>query len=160
VPQIGTREAAIAVPSGDLREPLPWSESFAVGHSALDAEHRSMVGLINRFCRTRDADDRAHLLSELDAMTERHFEHEESVLEQLYLAAPKDRRKLRASLSTALIEHAGEHRRRLGEIRAMRGALGSDAAAGGATLCDELKAWFIDHAIGYEAQLKTVLQSL
>lgn len=119
-----------------------------------------MVGLINRFCRAHDADDRVHLLSELEAMTERHFEHEERVLEQLYVAAPKDRRKLRASLSTALIEHAGEHRRRLDEIRAMSRAIGSDAAAGGAVLCDELKAWFIAHAIGYEAQLKTVLQSL
>ena len=31
--------------------------------------------------------------------------------------------------------------------------------AAGATLCEELKAWFIDHAVGYDAQIKTILQS-
>lgn len=119
-----------------------------------------MVDLINQFCLARDAESRGRLLSELEHLTERHFEHEEVVLERLFSTAPRDRRMLHMTLSAALVEHSTEHRRRLGEIRAMRRALGSGAVAAEPTLCEDLKAWFVDHAIGAEAQLKTVLQSV
>ena len=138
---------------------MPWSESFSLGHRELDAQHRSMVELINRACLARDAESRLRLLAELERVTETHFECEEMVLEQLYRAAPKERRMLRDTLSAALIEHAAGHRLRLAEVRAMSHALGTETDAGGAKFGDELRAWFVGHAIGADAQLKTALQS-
>ena len=41
----------------------------------------------------------------------------------------------------------------------MTRALHAEAVAAGANLCDRLRVWFVDHAVGYEAQIKTILQS-
>jgi hemerythrin len=62
-------------------------------------------------------------------------------------------------LAATKVEHAAEHRKRLGDLRGMTRALQSDDAAG-SMLYEELKAWFIDHAIGYDAQIKTVIRSV
>ena len=147
-----------------MTEALPWSETFSLGHRELDAEHRRMVDLINQICLACDANQRARqpltLLRELQSLTERHIEHEEAMLEELYTAMPKDRQILRETLAVAKVEHAAEHRRRLGDLRDMSRALHSNEVAAGSKLCEELKAWFIDHAIGYEAQLKTIIQTV
>jgi hemerythrin-like metal-binding protein len=146
-----------------MTEPLPWNETFSVGHRELDAEHRRMVDLINQICLACDAIQHAQqplmLLGVLEGVTERHFEHEEAVLEKLYTAMPKGRRRLREMLATAKVEHAAEHRKMLGDLGDMSRALHSDGVAAGLKLCEKLKAWFIDHAVGYEAQIKTILQS-
>ncbi len=143
-----------------MTEPLPWSETFSIGHRELDAEHRRMVDLINQICFACDASQPARqpliLLRELESLTEEHFEHEEAVLEELFAATLN----LRETLAAAKVEHAAEHRRTLGDLRDMSRGLHSDKVAAGSKLCEKLKAWFIDHAIGYEAQVKTIIQSV
>ena len=144
-----------------MTEPLPWNESFSIGDPELDAEHRQMVYLINEICLAGDANRpaRQRLLRDLESVTEGHFEHEEAVLEKLYIALPEGRRTLREMLADAKVGHAAEHRKMLGDLGDMSRALHSDAVAAGSKLCEKLKAWFVDHAIGYEAQIKTILQS-
>jgi hemerythrin len=147
-------------------EPLPWNDSFSVGHRELDAEHRRMVDLINQICIASHAiklpRQHTRLLRKLENLTEIHFEHEEAVLETLYTAMPEDRLTLREMLADSKDGHGAEHRKMLGDladIRKMR-LPPPDAVVAGSKLCDELRAWFVDHAIGYEAQIKTILQSV
>ena len=98
--------------------------------------------------------------SDLEILTKWHFAHEEMLLQALHAATPKERRTLRDMQATAKVKHAIEHRRRLDELHHMVRALHADEAVAAAKLCDELKAWFVDHAIGYEAQMKTIMQSI
>ena len=146
-----------------MTEPLAWSETFSVGHQGLDAEHRQMVDLINQVCLACDPSQGARqpptLLRELESLTETHFEHEEAVLEELYTTMSTDRRNLREILAAAKVEHATEHRSRLSDLREISRTLRCDELAV-SKLCERLKAWFIDQAVGYEAQMKTIIQSV
>jgi hemerythrin-like metal-binding protein len=143
---------------------LEWNEAFSVGHPELGAEHRRMVDLIDRLCRHDTAhcpEERIALLRDLQELTARHFEHEESVLKALYSATPTDRQTMRETLATAQVSHAAEHRQRLSDLQAMADVVASQPLVRTTehSLCEDLKAWFIDHAIGYEAQIKTIMQS-
>jgi hemerythrin len=124
-----------------------------------------MIGLINQICFACDAKQREReperqpvvLLEELEHLTKAHFDHEEAVLRDLSKATLNH--KLRETLSAAGHEHAAEHVKRLGDLREMRRALHSDEFATEAKLCADLTVWFIDHAIVYEAQVKTIIRS-
>ncbi len=150
----------------DTTESLPWNEAFSVGHQELDAEHRQMVGLINQICLACDAkqherepeQEPAVLMEELERLTTTHFDHEEAVLRDLSTAIPNP--KLSEIMAAAVTEHAAEHVRRLGELRELSRELNSDAVTAEAKLCHDLITWFIDHAIVYEAQVKTIIQSV
>src|ERR1700736_2495557 len=100
-----------------MTELLRWTESLSTGHIELDGEHRRMVDLINQVrLTTCDANQRArhlNLLLELESLTEKHFEHEEAVLEELDTATPTGHRNLREMLAATKVEHAAEHRKRL-----------------------------------------------
>ena len=150
---------------GALIEPLRWSDTFAVGHPELDAEHRLMVELISEICvtqdRERDATSLSLRLHRLEDVTERHFLHEETVLASIRSDQDKRHPWLADVLDAAIRDHSAEHERMLNQLRAIsRKALGAREAAAWAECCEELKAWFVDHAIEYESQIKTVLQSV
>jgi hemerythrin-like metal-binding protein len=146
-------------------EPLPWNESFSVGNRELDAGHRQMVALINQICCAVSANfllrEHEQLLRELETLTEMHFEHEEIVLEGLYAAMPEDRLTLRAMVAASKVEHVVEPCKMVGDLSdILNMKLPSFGAAAGPKLCEELKAWFIEHAIGYDAPMKTIIQSV
>jgi hemerythrin len=125
-----------------------------------------MVGLINQICFACDAKQREReperqpvvLLLDLEHLTKAHFDHEEAVLRDLSEATLNP--KLRETLSAAGQEHAAEHAKRLGDQSEMRRALHSDEIAAEAKLGADLTIWFIDHAIVYEAQVKTIIRSV
>lgn len=147
-------------------EALPWTEAFSVGHQELDAEHRQMVGLINQICLACGAkqherepeQEPAILLEELERLTTTHFDHEEAMLRDLSAATPNP--TLRETFAAAMIEHAAEHIKRLDDLRELSRELHSDAVTAEARLCQDLVAWFIDHAVIYEAQVKTIIRSV
>jgi len=123
-----------------------------------------MIGLIDQICLASDVNHGEGELivpfRELESVTERHFEHEEALLEELYVGMPRDRRLLREMLAVANIEQRAEHRKRLGELADItRRALHATDGDAAANPCEELTAWFIDHAITYEAPMKTIIQS-
>jgi hypothetical protein len=68
---------------------------------------------------------------------------------------------MRAQLSgpslgrTAIELHTREHRRRLDELQKK-----SITRSGTLKLCEELKAWFVNHAIGCEAKVKAFFNRL
>ena len=146
-------------------EPLRWSDTFAVGHKDLDGEHRQIVELINTVCMTqgaeRDRENLSVLLRRLEDVTERHFRHEEIVLQQIRADQDKRRPWLADVLDAAIKDHSAEHGRMLDELRAITDkVLTPRQLVTWPAYCEELKAWFVDHAIEYESQIKTVLQSV
>jgi len=142
-------------------DPFPWSEAFSVGDPTLDEEHRAMVGLINQICidvgPDRPSSKAISLLSELQFVSEAHFRSEERLLHQIEVEI--DQHHLQTVVHIAIEDHARSHRRSLDALhRLMEKARGANAGDG-PRLCQELKSWFVDHAIGQEAQVKTILQS-
>ena len=142
-------------------EPFPWSDAFAVGDVDLDDEHRRIVGLINEICVNVLAQKRERkllLLRELQAVSEAHFRNEEAVLAQV--ASEINQHHLRTVVQTAIELHSRSHHRELNKLDELTEKLrASKARSESIKLCDELKTWFIDHTVGQETQVKTILQS-
>jgi hemerythrin-like metal-binding protein len=150
---------------GDMIAPLRLSDTFAVGHKDLDAEHRLMVELINSVCVAHGAEREPKglsvLLRRLEDVTEQHFRHEEIVLQGIRTEQDKRRPWLAHVLDAAINDHSVEHTRMLDDLRAITNKmLTPRPQSTWAAYCEELKAWFVDHAIEYESQIKTVLQSV
>jgi len=146
-------------------EPLRWGNTFAVGHKDLDGEHRQIIKLINIVCMSqgaeRESTDLSILLRRLEDVTERHFRHEEIVLQGIRADQDQRRPWLADVLDAAIADHSAEHGRMLDELRAITDKfLTPRQPAPWSAHCEELKAWFVDHAIEYESQIKTVLQSV
>ena len=143
-------------------EPFPWNDAFAVGDKRLDEEHRRMVGLINQICICADLGQHAKsisLMTALQFVAESHARNEDAPLTRIDIEIAHH--PLHTVVDAAIEEHAREHRHKLAELRELTErwrAINSHADE--LWLCDELKAWFIDHTTGYEARIKTVLQSI
>jgi hemerythrin-like metal-binding protein len=146
-------------------EPLRWSGTFAVGHEDLDTEHRQIVELINTVCLAQGAEREltslSVLLRRLEDVTERHFRNEEILLQGIRADQDQRRPWLADVLDAAIKDHSAEHERMLDELRAIADkVLTPRQPDSWSANCEELKAWFVDHAIEYESQIKTVLQSV
>lgn len=144
-------------------EHLPWSESFAVGHEALDREHRRLVELINEVMDAVQAkapqDQLSGLLSVLRSVAVEHMRRENTVLEELkshtygpLKGRPRTAQFLKAQAAAAFDEHMAEHTRLITSFDSFRSAPVE-------TLCEKLRAWFLDHAIKHDAHLKAIFQA-
>jgi hemerythrin-like metal-binding protein len=140
---------------------LPWSEGFAVGHEGLDAEHHHLVELINKVdavVRTRKNPEQfVDLLKVLQRVAMEHIRHENSILLQIQTGNYEPLKKqsqtqhfLKAMAKAAFDEHTEEH-------DAILDRLTTIVAGPVSTLCDELRAWFVDH-VQHESDLKAILQ--
>jgi len=154
-------------PSND--QLLVWSESFAVGHEGLDKEHRRLVMLINQLCTaygtTHDLTETARVLRALTAATKRHTRHETLVLRKFLveLEDPQNRHaphQLRAIIDAAIEDHLADHGRLLERLGEFTRAVQSDQWTEGTSLCQEVEAWFLNHAMKYDLQIKAIIQSM
>jgi hemerythrin len=148
-----------------MDRPLVWSETFAVGHEAIDDEHCRLIALINDLCASvaiRDAKEIARRLRVLIAESKRHTEHETVVLREFWrdLKDPANRHlpnPLKTSMAAAIEDHIADHfafRNSLAEVtRNFR----SGRWAEGTSLCPAVKHWFLDHAVKYDVQIKTII---
>ena len=142
-------------------EPFPWSDAFAVGNDDLDDEHRRIVGVINEICINAFAEKREgkrSLLRQLQAVSEAHFRNEEALLAKV--ASEINQHHLRTVVQTAIEQHRRSHRWELNRLDELAQRLrASKTRSDDVRLCDELKTWFVNHTIGQESQVKTILQS-
>jgi hemerythrin-like metal-binding protein len=139
---------------------FPWSEAFAVGDADLDEEHRLMVGLINQICAEAAAERHGKaiaLLGELQFVSESHFRNEEGLLHRIETEIEQNH--LRTVIHIAIDEHARSHQLGLAALHRLVERWRQASAVNGTTPCHELKSWFVEHAVGAEAQVKTILQS-
>jgi len=146
---------------------IVWSEIFAVGHRELDAEHRRLVDTINEIHSAERAgqtpDQLRPMLNALFVAAEQHFEHENSVMRKIRPAASAyetPRRDHLALSSEAIDEHIDAHERELSTLRSIIGSIGPRTDPAEPKLSHELRHWFVEHSIKYDAHLKMVFQSI
>jgi len=142
---------------------LPWSERFAVGHEELDRDHRRLVELINEVIDTVQAnapqEQLSGLLRELHTVAVEHIRQENTILWELrsntygpLKGRPQTAQFLKALAAAAFDEHVAEHSRLMTSFDGFR-----DGPVD--TLCETLRAWFLDHAIKHDAHLKAIFQA-
>jgi hemerythrin len=142
---------------------LPWSESYAVGHEALDAEHRRLVELINEVAEAigsrASPKQIAGALRELRAVAVEHLRQENAILWELKSGTYEPLKGrvhtphfLKAMAAAAFDEHMAEH----ATLMASFDTIASDPLE---TVCETLRAWFLDHAIKHDAHLKAIFQA-
>lgn len=143
---------------------LLWNENFAIGQAELDAQHRRLVDLINGIDAAVRSDTSLDqlpvLLRVLRAATEEHIRQEDALLWEIRSGTyaplqgwPRTRHFIKALAATAFDQHMAEHATLLPRL---------DALAAGAvdTVCDALKAWFVDHAVKHDSYLKVIFQAI
>jgi len=144
--------------------PLPWSETFCVGHTGLDAQHRRLVELINDVGAAihpkMNPEHLAALLRVLRVAVEEHIRQEDALLWELKSGTyepmqnrPRTTYFLEAMAAAAFDEHMADHKTLLTRFN----AIGSAPVD---TLCELLKAWFLDHAIKHDAHLRAIFQAM
>jgi hemerythrin len=147
---------------------IPWSESFMVGHKELDAEHYQLIEAINKICAAVQAKQTPNqlkpLLIALELATEDHFKHENSIMREISNRAKSSKTKNLAELQvmseTVINKHIIEHAQSRSKLESIIHTYLSGAAKAESTLNNNLKSWFLDHAIEYDAPLKTVFQAM
>jgi hemerythrin len=151
-----------------MNRPLIWSEAFAVGHEGLDEEHRRLVAHINDLCTCESSRDTAEIAGRLRALTadtEGHLKHETLVLREFRRGFTnsgnqKVSRQLKTTIAEAIEDHVADHvtlRHRLAEVtRKVRSGRWSE----GTSICQVVEMWFLDHAVKYDMQIKTMLQTM
>jgi hemerythrin len=147
-----------------MAQTLRWSKSFAVGHEGLDSEHRHLVKLINEIGAVvrskKNPEKLVDLVKVLHRVAVEHIRHENTILWQIQTGSYKplqkqtqSKRFLRIMAKAAFDEHVAEHDALLARLATIVGGPASK-------LCDELKAWFVDHLYSYESDLKAIFQSV
>jgi hemerythrin len=143
--------------------PITWSESYAVGHKVLDADHRRLVELTNEVCdaiqTNASLEQIESLLHVLRAVAEEHIRQENGVLWEIRSGTyeplkgrAQSPHLLKAMAAAAFDEHMTAHTTLMASFDALRTAPLD-------TLCETLRAWFLDHAIKYDAHLKAIFQA-
>jgi len=143
-------------------EPLGWSDSFAVGHDAIDQQHRTLIQLINDVAAGALANGNriAPLLKTLGRAVREHFRTENAILWEIRMDAyeplkkwPEARRVVAGMAGTLFDSHIVEHMTLLDRFEQII-RLPLD------TIGEALKSWFVDHAIKQDAELKTIFQAM
>ena len=115
---------------------ISWSERMSVGVPQIDADHRTLVGLINHLHRSIGDDEEyatlGSVLKALEKYAAHHFAREE--------------RMMAAARYPALATHTRGHTRLAQEVRTLKERYDRDRTAVRAKDClDFLHKWLIDH---------------
>lgn len=124
---------------------LSWqAELHALGVAGMDAAHEEFCRLVEATIHASD-EDFPYLLHALIERTRNHFDHEE--------------RLMRECGFPALAEHAGEHRRVLGELLHMANAVEEGRLRFARLYVSQgLPAWFRNHLATMDAALAACLK--
>ena len=152
-----------------MDRPLIWSESLVVGHDELDKDHRRLVMLINELCTsygaTRDTAESTRALSALMAAADQHVRHETLVLREFSRRLEEPRNlhpphHLKAIVDAAIDDHIADHEILLDRLAEVARRVDRGLFAEGASLCQEVEKWFLDHAIEYDLRIKAIVHSM
>ena len=122
---------------------IPWKESYALGVSSVDAEHRAMIHLINEIYERLEGSTDSHVieanLGEIHAGIAAHFALEE--------------RLMREAGWREFAEHKQDHEELLENIRDLMDGFAEDPERGAERLRRELADWFTGHFATFDARL-------
>jgi hemerythrin len=141
--------------------PLLWNESFTIGQPVLDAHHRQFVELINDIGTAVNLKGPpapcTDLLNALRQVVREHAREEDAILWELRSGMYEPLRSRpqipRAMADAAFDVHFAEHKTMLDHFDVV-------VLAPFDTLCESLKAWFLDHVTRHESPLKAIFQAM
>jgi len=116
---------------------LSWRKDYAVGVPQIDAEHRSLFGLVNDFHETYTRDgggsETHRMLNRLVAYADEHFQHEETLMSENDYPLLEKHQQLHSDLVASVF--------RINE------RLAADPARAGAETLQFVKKWLHDHIL-------------
>jgi hemerythrin len=147
---------------------ITWTEEFAIGHELLDAEHRSLVDCINGIhtaqCAKQSSGQIKPLVNTLYCLAGDHFQHENSIMNKINsgpLPSGVDKRAfLNAMVDADVSEHNANHKQSMSQLNTMIRDFNAGFRAVEHGLSIDLREWFIDHVIIYDAPLRRVFHTL
>lgn len=124
---------------------LEWQDNLSVGETSLDADHKKLIGLINRVYEAMaSGDEQAEVASVLDELldyTTYHFDREEHML--------------RVNGFPDYDEHRSVHKSMIAQVQELRDRFSADPASVKAMdTMDFLSRWLINHIVGKDLKYK------
>ncbi len=123
-------------------EMFPWSSEFSVGVREMDAQHRHLVGLLNRLHNAMAAGQGraalASVLNELAQYTQAHFRAEEALMQQHNFPD--------------LVSHRAEHERLAATVRRHIADLQASKITLTVQVMQFLKEWLVTHIMGWDKE--------
>lgn len=128
---------------------IEWRPEFSVGEPILDADHRHLIELLNRFsdhmgpgqAKSKLFDD----LVQLYSSASKHFAREETIMQ-------------RRGYSSDYVQHYADHQRLLNEITSMMYEHQYGLPKDDAATAHWIHEWFHDHHTTYDARLQLLIQ--
>jgi hemerythrin-like metal-binding protein len=139
---------------------LEWKDAFSVGHTVLDMEHRGLLASINEICTGKPVENIEHRVQSLMLLVKNHFDHEDATLREIIERGPEIPAGARAVSREAIWEHIRGHEIALARLTAIGQAIVNTGVDDLPRHCENLKRWFINHAVKHDAHLKSVFQAL
>jgi len=130
------------------RHYLEWQDSYSVGISSIDQQHKKLVNLINQLQTAVDystgEEFEREALNELVAYTKTHFAHEEGLLEQ--------------NSYPEFEAHKAEHKKMIQKVESVITEYKQDPDRSMTNALDFLKDWLINHINGTDKKYSDFLQ--
>jgi|SaaInl7_135m_RNA_FD_contig_21_2275386_length_587_multi_9_in_0_out_0_1 hemerythrin len=77
---------------------LEWQDSWSVGNSSLDEDHKRLIGIIQKVEQARTGSlDILEVVSDMEAYTKYHFAREEKLMEEANISDLEEHKKLHQS---------------------------------------------------------------
>ena len=114
---------------------MQWSEMLAIDGGPIDGQHHGLVDAINALheavAQSREAEVVGSTLATLEGYSERHFNEEETMLEEA--AYPR------------LEQHRRQHQQFIDQVQAFRTQLSGGGAGLGHGMAQFLGSWLVNH---------------
>jgi hemerythrin len=126
-------------------EYINWNESFSVGHSDMDAQHRRIIDIINELFRAirQDTEAMPEIVHRLVAYSRTHLADEEQLM---------------ASVNyPRLEEHSALHRQYVSQVNVYVANLKRGAPVDEREMLDFLKKWWTEHIRQVDQQYRPYL---
>lgn len=123
-------------------EMFPWSSEFSVGVPEMDAQHRHLVGLLNRLHNAMATGQGravlASVLNDLARYTQSHFRAEEALMQRHHYPD--------------LASHRAEHERLVSAVQRHIADLQASKITLTVQVMQFLKEWLVTHIMGWDKE--------
>lgn len=142
-----------------------WDPALAVGNATLDAEHRTLIGIIHRLRALMDLSGEQlpgvkPLFDEITAYTVNHFSHEEALMRESGYYRPDEGPE--AGTNAQALAHLAQHKRFIKDFEVVEQKLASGDLSGRDAVQAEyqrLNTWLVRHIKEKDQLLANFLRS-
>ena len=128
---------------------LSWRKDYEIGVPQIDSEHRRLADMVNAFHETHlrgaSREEIPHLLNQLIAYAEEHFQHEEKLMRDSGYPRLDEQRALHEELVTSIF--------------AINEKFAADRSKAGAEAMQFIKNWLLDHIVKHDMDIGDFLRN-